>query len=1362
MALKIFSIILSFFLIAQNVHGQDTGFKYTRNYSYKEYDHQAQNWAVAQGKNGIIYVANNGGVLEFDGVSWRVIKVRGYNPVRSMAVDETGTIYLGGKNEMGYLSPDGKGSLEYVSLVKELDENQKNFSFVWKTYAMGKQVYFYTSSFIFRWDRGRQKMVGLPHRYKILLNCENKLYIRGAQAGLEQMTQMERDGLKTTAVSGGEIFATERIYMMARHNPNGSTLLIGTYEKGLYIHDGKTTKPFPTEVDDYLKKNKLYHGIRLSSGDFALATLLGGLVVMTPQGQLKHIFDKKSGLLDDTVYYVFEDNGGNIWLCLSNGISKIEYASPLWNHDERSELVGLVVSIARHGEHLYVGTTNGLYVLESGFKFSLVRGIHSECWSLLSTGDSLLAAASGGLFEVKAGDGKQGLRKVLDEYSFALLPSGPRPGRIWCGTSRGLVTLSVKNGQWMEEQRFKEINEGIIRIVEGKNGSLWLATSSGGVLKVDFPVAANGGNRPVVTPYGVSHGLPEGEVYIAAAAGHIMFATGKGLFRFEEKDKRFIPDQTLGVELADGSRPVFRIREDKNKHIWFHSESRNYQAIPAAEGGYTIYSEALRRIPTTAQVNVIYPDPDGRNVWFGSVEGLIRYDTTIKKDKGLGFKTLVRKVLVNGELIFDGYKTKMEHGAQKGIPTIEYKDRNLHFEFAASFFEAEGETRYRCFLEGYDGRWPAWNEDTKRDYTNLDAGVYTFRVQAKNVFQQEGSEDSFRFKILSPWYKTWWAFGLYTLVLFLFVFLIVKWRSLKLEREKERLEQIVKERTREIKKKSLQLENQTLKLQVQSEKLKEMDEVKSRFFANISHEFRTPLTLIMGPLEKMLSISRHRDGGKELKMMLRNSQRLLRLINRLLDLSKLDSGKMKLNVVSQNIIPFVKVIVSAFESLALEKGVGLNLDVEEEEVLVSFDGEKLDEVLCNLLINALKFTPPGGTVTVSMRRGCSEGSSFRDGYLELSVRDTGVGIPRDKLGHIFDRFYQTGDSGQTNYRGSGIGLALTKELVLLHHGQIDVHSSGGENSGTEFVIRIPLGTQHLEPGEKRDGSGGIGLKPNDCLDIHTQYVVEDEGDEAGEPAEPADEKGKSSGKNIVLVVEDNADVRKYIRGPLEPFYRVVEAKNGREGLDKAKELIPDLIVSDVMMPEMDGYELCGLLKKEVKTSHIPIILLTAKASDQSVIDGLETGADDYITKPFNTRILLTRIKNLIELRLHLQQKIQKQMLLQPAEIVVSSVDQEFITELQQAIEAHLSDSEFHVEALSKKLYMNRVTLYRKITALTGESPTQFIRSYRLKRAAQLLRDSGGNVTEVAFRVGFSNLGYFTKCFKEKFDQLPSTYQASES
>jgi CheY-like chemotaxis protein len=427
----------------------------------------------------------------------------------------------------------------------------------------------------------------------------------------------------------------------------------------------------------------------------------------------------------------------------------------------------------------------------------------------------------------------------------------------------------------------------------------------------------------------------------------------------------------------------------------------------------------------------------------------------------------------------------------------------------------------------------------------------------------------------------------------------------------------------------------------------------------------------------------------------------------------------------------------------------------------------MEDVMYNLLINAFKFTSPGGKITVSVFIQQREQQELKDhphkgsstpGFVNISVQDTGIGIPKEQLPHIFDRFYQTQGPEKEALKGTGIGLALIKENVLLHHGKIDVHSQEGK--GTEFVIRLPMGREHLEPGEITDTSAAP-PQIQKYKEIETFYMLT--GSEAGEQdnEEPCPVETPDREKPVILVVEDHADVRKYICEPLKTEYTVIEAADGKEGIEKAREIIPDLIVSDIMMPEKDGYELCRELKTDIKTSHVPIVLLTAKASEENIIQGLETGADDYITKPFNSKILATRIKNLIELRRQLQQKIQKQMLLQPAEIAVSSMDREFIKDIQEIIEKNLSESGFNVEELSKKLYMNRATVYRKIIALTGESPIEFIRSYRLKRAAQLLRDKYGTVSQVASAVGFDNPAYFAKCFKEKFHQLPSSYQASK-
>jgi DNA-binding response OmpR family regulator/two-component sensor histidine kinase len=548
-------------------------------------------------------------------------------------------------------------------------------------------------------------------------------------------------------------------------------------------------------------------------------------------------------------------------------------------------------------------------------------------------------------------------------------------------------------------------------------------------------------------------------------------------------------------------------------------------------------------------------------------------------------------------------------------------------------------------------------------------------------------------------------------------------------------------------------------LEEQSEKLKEMDKVKSRFFVNISHDFRTPLTLIMGLLEQILSNTPNRkELEKKAKMMLRNSQRLLRLINQLLELSKFESGKIKMEASGHNLVSFIKGIAASFEALANQNDMALRFQAEEEAIPLYIDTAKMEEVICNLLINALKFTPAGGEITVTVSKGSSEESNFPTGYVEISVCDTGPGIPREQLANIFDRFYQSDNTYEYQRIGSGIGLEIAKELVELHHGTIAVQSREGDNSGTEFIIRLPMGNAHLKTDEIVDPGVVADVKPGVPADVKAGTPDTDSSEAAGSEKVNDIEPGAHE-KDIILVVEDSADVREYIRGALELLYVVVDAKDGKQGIQKAKEIVPDLIISDIMMPEKDGYELCRVLKNDIKTSHIPIILLTVKASEENIIEGLETGADDYITKPFNMKILFARIKNLIDLRTHLQQTINREMTLQPAKMSVSKVDEEFLNDLQTVINKNISDPEFNVEELCKALYIGRTTLYRKIQALSGATPTEFIRSYRLKRGAELLKNKKScTVLEVALDVGFSDATYFTKCFKKKFHQLPSEFR----
>jgi len=453
-------------------------------------------------------------------------------------------------------------------------------------------------------------------------------------------------------------------------------------------------------------------------------------------------------------------------------------------------------------------------------------------------------------------------------------------------------------------------------------------------------------------------------------------------------------------------------------------------------------------------------------------------------------------------------------------------------------------------------------------------------------------------------------------------------------------------------------------------------------------------------------------------------------------------------------VSFLKGIVASFEVLAAQRELELTFHAGVEEVMVYIDAGKMEEVFYNLLANAVKFTPGGGKITVTLTQvppSPVKEENFPDGYVEISVCDTGPGIPPDRLADIFGRFYQLDGTYEHHRKGTGIGLALAREIVGLHGGTVTAHGREDGKGGARFVVRLARGKAHLEPGEIVEFSSLPG-EPCQPRRLPEEETVEEAENGLIEPY--------AGEKEIILVVEDSVEMRRYIRGALEPHYKVVEAEDGKKGIEKALQVIPDLIVSDIMMPEVDGYELCRTLKQDRNTCHVPIILLTARASEEDILEGWESGADDYITKPFSTKILCARINNLIDMRRQLQRNHQREMTLRPVKTGVATLDRDFFQELHQVIDSNLDDPDFNVEGLTKKMYMSGATLYRKIRALCGETPTDYIRSYRLKRAAQLLKQGTASVTEVAFEVGFSSRTYFTRCFKEKFHRLPSDFSKS--
>ena len=537
--------------------------------------------------------------------------------------------------------------------------------------------------------------------------------------------------------------------------------------------------------------------------------------------------------------------------------------------------------------------------------------------------------------------------------------------------------------------------------------------------------------------------------------------------------------------------------------------------------------------------------------------------------------------------------------------------------------------------------------------------------------------------------------------------------------------------------------------------------MKSRFFANISHEFRTPLTLIKGPLEKVLSDPEDKDILKELSVARKYTGKLQVLINNLLTISKLESGKMEVHASETDIVNMVGTYIQSFESLAKQKNITLDFKAKEENIRAFIDREKFEQVLNNLLSNAFKFTDSGGKIGIAVElreknpksKIQNPKSQQQNQLIQITISDTGKGIPSDHLPHIFDRFYQAGQENNSYYEGTGIGLALTKELVELHHGTIEVESSLGK--GSTFTILLPLGKDHLKSEEISDIKSELASN-----EVPPELLVKEE------PVEIVTEQFDETQNTqpILLIVEDNADMRSYIRGYFENEFHIIEAINGVDGYKKSTEHIPDLIISDVMMPRMDGNEFCKKVKTDERTSHIPVILLTARASKESRLEGLETGADDFITKPFDGEELQVRVNNLIDQRQRLCavldrkiQKSQSSVKIDFEDIEITSMDDRFLQKAKELVENNLSNAEYTIEDFASAMALSRSQLHRKLKALVNSSGSDFINTIRMNYAVELLHRKAGTISEIAYDAGFNNPNYFAKVFRRKFGMSPSEY-----
>lgn len=808
-----------------------------------------------------------------------------------------------------------------------------------------------------------------------------------------------------------------------------------------------------------------------------------------------------------------------------------------------------------------------------------------------------------------------------------------------------------------------------------------------------------------------------------------MFGNGV-LYRYRLANDHKVDEKPVLIKVYDENdglktKKIYELLEDKQHRIWLTSPNGLFCLNPQTD-------EVLRyNIEDGLCCSDFYwgkhLDESG-NLFFCCNEGVIYFHPdSIIPDRS-------PPVYITGMNIFnEALKPGADSPLKQSVMltdevVLSHHQNSISFEFVALDFTNTKDIEYRYYLEGIEKKWIYAGENHIINYAYLKPGNYTFRVVAGNsngVWNEVG--DSLHIRIKPPPWFSWWAFSIYTLLLLW----IILWYRKYLQNKAILTAQLEIER-------------------IEKEKSQEMGQMRSRFFANISHEFRTPLSLILGPVEDLLGKQSEEVlvQSTQLKVIKRNATRLKRLISQLLDLSKLETGKVKLNLQEGNLTKYIRSIVYSFCSLAESREIEYTFDLQSTPGEVWFDPDKLDKITTNLISNAFKFTPHKGRILITLRYETKEATE--EAYqLVLTVEDSGKGIPDDQRLKIFDRYYQINSSENNGPEGSGIGLALTKELVDVHRGFISVESKIGK--GTRFRVELPVSKTHFSEED-------LNTRPDE---IHALDIIEGEYQEEDREGilEKLEEEPiqKNEALPVILIVEDHKDLRNYIKQHLSSWYQLHEAGNGKTGLKIAIDIIPDLVITDLMMPEMDGMEMCQRIKEDERTNHIPVIMLTARADQQSKLDGLKTGADNYLIKPFDSEELKVRVKNLIDQRNKLQEKFSSAFFAFNGRGEIKSADDLFLQKAVEIVNDHISDDKFTVEMFCSSLGMSNSQINRKLQAITGLTPSLFIRNLRLRQSLLLLEKGYDNIARIAFEVGFSDHSYYSKCFRELYSSSPTEY-----
>jgi len=1112
-------------------------------------------------------------------------------------------------------------------------------------------------------------------------------------------------------------------------------LYVGTSSSGLKIfnfREPRLRKIDSNIDDDHSINSHSIHSIFVdSSGIVWVGTYNGGLNYFKPSHQRFHfIGDSEDGLGNPYVLDVVEDRHDNLWVATENGITKL-------SADKKSI------------RKFYPGNDKRMKSNNQSVRtifFDSYQNLWVSLWSngLVRMDKNTGAVKDHYIFHDE--DRKNQNIHGIEEFKEGIL--------LFAMTNEAKV-LDTRNGTIhkineyfeTEGQAFSEIKD----FYKAQNSEKLLLALADGLAVINIPERRI---ERILDNTAVPEIIPYIYTAIYDRNGDYWFGTPNGIFFM-----------TSGGELSKvnldklklSSSYVINITEDRSGNIWFTTYYELVK-IPFEEIGKSNinfqvfnYKDGLQR--NEFRETTICLSESG-NIYLGGNEGLNYFHPEEIKLNMQAPEILLTGIKVNNKDVVAGTKESILKTSIKSTRSITLNHTQTHvgFEFAGLNYLIPGKNEYAYMMEGLDQDWIYIGNKTEANYYRIPPGKYTFRVKASNndgIWNEEGY--SLKLEVLPPWWKSppfFVTLAVFTILSFVLYFRI---KTRNINQRNRLLEARVKAKTSELLELNAQLKQQNLKITNQKEQvenlarqLHESDQQKLKLFTSISHEFRTPLTLIIDPIENMLKTA-YQGQKNQLLLIKRSADRLMKLVDQIIDLRKIDQKVMKLSVSDYDLGQVLKEILDMFHENAEKKGIRIVFNSSGQVVKAWFDKDKLEKIMFNLLSNSMKYTQEGGVITISSNIKKDKGTQ----YALIEVKDDGMGIADEDLPLIFDRFYTT--SGESGHTGIGIGLSFCKELLELHKGSINVNSIEGE--GTAFSMKIPVSRDFYDESVLKQHKPGKTREAESLSDAIDMASVPDEMSET----EYVVNKIHNDSLPVILIVEDHHELRKHLISGLYELGNIYEAENGLVGADLARAIIPDLIVSDIMMPAMDGISLCEKIKNDPLTDHIPVILLTARSGQEDELEGLSKGADDYVVKPFHMDILITRIRNIFTLKAKIREQYQKNHGVVLEENTYKSTHEKYLNYLTRIIEENIEDPDFSVETLSSILNMDRFQLYRKIHSITGLSPSRFITRIKLSNAVERLKNTQATVSEVAFDLGFSSPSYFARCFREVYGVQPSRY-----